>query len=359
MRFGDALENGVRYQLAGTDQYTGRFRELSYIPPGLWFYWASPPRPAVIFPFIRLEPSPIGYPGALPVQYQPIQSTGGLIPTAPIVIFLVALPWIWRRRSNTLGPLALPLLLLAGAGMVCVLFVAYEFFSTTERYEVDFTTLFLLGALAAWLALSKDVRGRRRRLARLGGGVLACWGCVAGFAISLTGYRNQLAIRQPGIWKSLADIGSPVSTVLASIEGHPVLAEITGPNAPQPSVAEQVGITVVSPDARKAVLLANLVPAVKIGGVTERGNYDSRVLIHGPEHTRSIYRVRPGGPAVRFPLQLRSGLNRLTLVPLGTQAPRGRLTIPTSSQLLIIESMSVAIPTAHGLAIVSKIEGNH
>jgi hypothetical protein len=230
-RFGNPLENGVKYQLAGIDQEKAPFDSLGYVPPGLWFYGVSAPKIAAPFPFIVLRPPPISYPGTLSALYaEQLEPTGGMLPMAPIVVFVLALPWMWRRRPAWLGRLSLPLLTLVGAGIACMLFLSYVFFSTTERYEVDFTTLLLLGALAGWLALSSHTRGWRRRGVRIAGGLLATWGCVAGLAISFTGYYNLLALEHPGTWKTLQDITSPISKAITTVEGHPVREEPSGAN---------------------------------------------------------------------------------------------------------------------------------
>jgi hypothetical protein len=343
-RFGSPLENGVTYQLGGVDQNTARFGDTSYVPPGLWFYSLSPPRAEALFPFISLTPPPVSYPGSLPGYYpQELEPTGGLLPMAPIVIFLAALPWLWRRRHASLGRLTLPLLVLAGAGMACMLFLSYTFFATTERYEVDFATLFLLGALAAWLALSKEASGRRRRLARIGGGMLATWGCVAGLAISFTGYYNLLATTHPGTWKFLEDVTSPVSRAVAMVEGHPVLGEVTAPHLPLVRFGERANVTIVSPDSRRAVLLATWEPTASAGGPVGRGRPGSALLVRGPGHAASSYRIRSGGEPTQIPVALTAGLNRLSLTPLVLEARGGRSAVEGSSQPpLLLLSVSLA-----------------
>jgi hypothetical protein len=341
-RFGNPLENGAKYQLAGFDQNAAPFDDLSYVPPGLWFYGVSAPRIASLFPFVVLTPPPFSYPGSLPGLYrQQLEATGGLLPMAPIVILLAALPAMWRRRTSSLGALSLPLLTLACAGIACVLFLSYVFFSTTERYEVDFTTLLLLGAVAAWLALSNDARGWRRRLVRIGGGLLAAWSCVAGLAISFTGYYNLLATTHPGTWRTLEDIGSPVSRAIASFAGHPVLAESSIPAPALLSVGEQDEIVIVSADTRKETLLAAATPAVRVGEAVERAGHASALLVRGPGHVSTTYRVAADGEKVPVTVQLSPGLNRLTLTALAADTGAGNATVPASRQLLALGSMSL------------------
>jgi hypothetical protein len=344
-RFGTPLENGTRYQLAGTNQLTDHFTDLSYMPPGLWFYGVSPPRVGSLFPFltityppVSLAPPPLSYPASFPANYLPGEPTGGLLPMAPIVIFLVGLPWLWRRRSRALGTLAPPLLLLAGAGVACVLFLTYTFFTTTERYEVDFSTLFLLGALAAWLALSSEVHGWGRGLVRWGGGLLAVWSCLAGLAISFTGYYNLLATRHVGTWHILQDIGSPLSRALVIFDGHPVLEEFSAPKLPLLGIHEHANIVIVSPSAGSTELVVALIPVVKLKNEgIEGGTGASEVRVSGPGNTSSIYQVHvtSGAGLVRLPIRLGAGLNRVTLTPLAIDVGGTKVSSGSSRQVLV------------------------
>jgi len=234
-RFGDPLQVGQSYQLAGYDPKVMHFGRLSYLFPNFWYYGISPPRPTVLFPFLALTPPPLTYPLAAPAGYTAPEVTGGLLTMTPLVLFAFALPWLRRRRAQLVGPLASPLLIGAGAGLFSVLFLSFEFFSATERYEVDFAALFLLAALASWLALSVGAPGRRRRAVRVLGAILAVWGCLAGIAISFTGYVDLLRLTHPASYKSLEDATSPISTLAAVLAGRPILASVQAPNTTQVS----------------------------------------------------------------------------------------------------------------------------
>ncbi len=217
-RFGSPLQNGSAYQLAGSfDQHTARFGALAYVAPGLWFYLFGLPQPIAVFPFLAIGGLHTGsYPGVLPAGYFTYEPVAGLLPMAPLVVALAALPWLWRRRPHALGPLAPVLLALALAGAACTLFLAYVFFSTSERYEVDFVTPLLLGALAAWLALARHTpRGWRRSLVRFGGGALALWSCLTGLSIGFTGAENLLATQHPGTWRLLETLTSPLAHAIS------------------------------------------------------------------------------------------------------------------------------------------------
>lgn len=335
LRFASPLNNGAKYQL-GVNQHLAHYGNLSYMPPGAWFYGLAPPRLSSVFPFVILAPPPISYPGSLSGLYAvSLEQTGGLLPMAPIVAFVAVLPWMWRRRATVLGRLSLPLLALVGSALACALFLSYEFFATTERYEVDFTTPLLLGALAAWLALAHHVRGWRRWLIGGVGGVLATWSCLAGLAISFTGYYNLLATKHPGIWKGLQEATSPISTAIAAVEGRALLAEVSASRLPLLSVGEQAHLILVSPDSRSATLLATLVPALAVGEGTAAGRYESALIAQGPGSAGAVHRVPAGGARIRIVLRLHPGLNRVTLAPLAIS----NQSIPAASQMLYVKSL--------------------
>ena len=310
-RFGSPLEIGEHYQLAGINQRAAPFGALSYVAPGAWFYLLSPPRPSALFPFVTLTPPPVTYPGALPAHYEAFELTVGLLPMAPVLLFLAALPWIWRRRPAWLGPLGGPLLILAGVGLVVMAFLAYEFWATTERYEVDFAALLLLGALATWLALSVHLRGRRRWAVRMLGGVLAAWGCFTGLAIGLTGYFDLLAVNHPATWARLESLTTPVSEAIAAVSGGPVLAEVGARRIFQSAVpsltsiespvqafgvatGEQATLTIVSPGSRRAALVTRLVPGVATGTGAAASPAPAAVIVRDPGQAPATYTVPAG-----------------------------------------------------------------
>lgn len=358
-RFGNPLEVGVKYVLAGNDPRLLHYGALKYVLPGAWYYALSPPRPSVLFPFLALAPPPVSYPGSLPTGYEAFELTGGVLPMAPIVLFLGALPWIWRRRPTWLGSLGSPLLLLAGAGVAIAAFLSYEFFATTERYEVDFATLLLLGALAAWLALAGNLRGGRRRVVQVCGGLAAVWGCLTGLAIGFTGYADLLAVEHPATWAKLESATTPVSEALAAVAGGPVVAEVNARRvlALAPSsytsfestvktfalgVGEPAGVTVVSPDTRAAALVVRAIPGMSIGTGAAPSNLPAGLLVSGPGSASSSYSIPAGGTEVRVPVQLTGGVNRLALAALAAPAGAGSSAVPAARQLVVVTHLTVA-----------------
>ncbi len=359
-RFGNFLEFGAGHQLAGYDPLTARLGEPSYVLPGAWFYTLLPPRPLALFPFISLSPPPVLYPLNLPATYLSPEMTGGLLPSAPILIFLVALPWIWRRRPAWLGELAAPLLALAGAGIAGLLFLAYEFFSTTERYEVDFSTLFLLGALAAWLALAAATRGLRRRLVRVAGALLAIWSCLVGVAVSFVGYGNYLAVNHPGTWSALERLGSPLSAAIASAAGHPVLAEVHTTIAPLSGpvsyttlgtpvggfwleLGEQASVTVVSPDATAATLIALTRPGSLTPGSSSvtYGGEAMAVELKGTRQAIAAYFIPTRGRELAIPIRLKAGVNQFQVLALPASARQPHRSAGAPRSLALISGLAL------------------
>jgi hypothetical protein len=351
-RYGSPFEIGGKYQLAGFDPQFAHYGELGYLAPDTWFYLLSPPRPTVLFPFLSLAPPPLSYPLALPAHYEPApEPTGGLLPMAPILLFLAALPWLWRRRPALIGSLAVPLILWVGAALAILGFVSYEFFSTTERYEVDFSTPLLIGALASWLALARHSGGRKRGLIGTAGALLAIWSCMTGVAVSFLGYYDLLAVNHPQTWAKLESAGSPISTTIARIVGHPVLANVVTPNLVQANInyttlgtgtpsfsltaGEQAAITIVSPAASNTALVAEMGPGAALASGASYG-----VSISGPSKT-SYHRVLPAlGGAVSLPVRLSSGINHLVLRPYAptlTSAPSAAVPQP----LLLVRHLSL------------------
>jgi hypothetical protein len=331
-RFHQPFEIGSRYQLTGYDSRVAPLGHIGYVLPGVWLYLSTLPRFMIVFPFIALGLPAVASPNGLGAP----EITGGLFAMAPIVVFVAALPWMWRRRPAVLGGLAPALILLAGAGVAMMFLDAYEFFASTERYEVDFATLFVLGGVAGWMALASGPPGRRRRLLRAGGGLLAAWGCVAGFAISFFGYGNALAKEHPGTWRTLEDIGSPLSTAAAVIAGRPEIAASFASVSAKGGVTEfvltsfeQAHVTIVSPSARAATLRAT---------VELRPGFRYALGIEGPGHVGASYAVPASGGVVGMPVQLKRGLNYVALHP----APLPVTGPPPNGPVMRLSNLAIA-----------------
>jgi hypothetical protein len=351
-RFGNPLEVGQSYNLAAYNPQHAHLAGVSHILPNLWFYGLSPPRPTILFPFLVLTPPPLTYPLTYPAGYTTPEITGGLLTMTPLILFALVLPWLWWRRSQNLGSFAAPLLVAAVAGVFALLFLSYEFFNSTERYETDFAGVFLLAALAGWFTLSTIARGWWGRAVRVCGAVLAVWGCLTGLAISFTGYNNWLQKEHPHTWSSLERAGVPISTGITMLLGHPILAGVQAPNLQQVSpvtlttigagiksfslpAGAQADLTIVSPDRRSATVVA----ALGIGAGLRPGTALT-VVIKDASKARQAFPVTGDGVR-RFPIQLKQGLNRVTMTPFVTAAGPAHPAV-RAQQLLIVSSVALA-----------------
>ena len=268
-RYGSLFEIGTKYQLNG-GSYHAHWGEISYVSPGIWGYLITPPRLSALSPFF--PPSTAQLSAAAAGFLRVVGRNGRIAADDPdcgvprgVAVDMAAA----SLAARTAWP---ALLVMIGAGACILFFLAYEASGTTERYEVDYATLLLLGALAAWLALSVESKRRRRWLVGVGGGVLAAWSCATGLAVCCQGLQAQSST-----WRTLVNIGSPLSTAIAVIAGHPILAGVSTPNGagiPEGigyvdtdattfwlSVRDQAELTIVSPGSRTAALAGNVLRA--------------------------------------------------------------------------------------------------
>ncbi len=346
-RFGNPLQYGTEDQLNYL-YHTSYWGSLSYVPVALWSYLVTPPHLSILFPFLYITTPELTYPLSLPAHYLAFsEETGGLLAMSPIVLFLVALPWIWRRRPALLGSLTGPLLAMAGAGIACLLLLSYELISTTERYEGDYTSLVLLGAVAAWLALSSAPSVRRRKLIAAIGGILATWGCLTGLAVGGERLQND------GVLHTATDIGSPISTAIATLVGHPVLAEVYTPDEAgtiETSTNLETNVTsfwltardqaaevvIVSPDEREVALAGRMVVGPAIG----RGVQPDFVL-DGPGQAARVLRAPLQEGELDIPVHLGQGVNRLVLSLKREHTYTTTVSEPLSNAVLIVSELHI------------------
>ncbi len=338
-RFNDPFEVGAHYQLAGYESRTAPLGRFGYLLPGARFYLLTAPQPKILFPFFLLNTPETPPPAGLAAP----EATGGILPMTPVVIFIGALAWIWWRRRALLGGLAGGLFTLAASGVGILLLASYQFFASTERYEVDFATLFVLGGLAGWLSLSAGKPGLARRAVRVGGGALVIWGCLTGLATSFAGGKS-LARTHPGTWRTLEELGSPLSTAVAAAVGHPVIAEVAASHAGGTAasyaslgatvtefslaVGEQAEFTIISPDAGRATLSGSV-------SLLRGEQYD--LQIGGPGSASHSYVLPAGGGTVDLPVHLHLGLNRLAITPAATPADHAS----TGAQVVLMRDLAV------------------
>jgi hypothetical protein len=324
-RFGTPLEFGQKYQLSAFDQTHRALGELSYLAPGLFYYLVLPPRLLATFPFLGLGPP--RYPWGLPAGYTGVEMTAGVLPMIPLLAGLVLLPFTARRWDPGLRRIAGAMV--ATAALTIVL-LAFMIWGTTQRYEADFVSLLLIPALLVWYTAL--VRARRRGwprwLAVAAGSAALLWGGVAGLAASFRGYTDGLAAYHPQLYRAFVDAFSPLSRVVASAKGGPVITRIDSTsNVDADTTADadrdwgslglgrfafdlttdRVTLTVASPGHRHAVLrLAASTSQVRRSSVRASlfAGLDGKVPL------ASV--IRPSG-IYDFDLELGPGVNRVVV----------------------------------------------
>jgi hypothetical protein len=140
---------------------------------------------------------------------------------------------------------------------------------------------------------------------------------------------------------------------MAAIAGHPVLAEVSVPNIIQTSsesyanlgtnvtafwlsAHEQADLTIVSPDSRKAVLLAN-----SYGGPALKAGASLGVRVRGPGPQSYTYSLPTGGAEAQIPVELHGGVNRLFLSPIASAVRAVRSSSPEAAALLALAHLQL------------------
>jgi hypothetical protein len=310
-RFGSPMDFGQKYQLAGYDPATREGNKLAYVPPGMWYYLLSRPHLTPGFPFIYLAPPPESYPFTAPVHYDGVEFVGGLLPTAPFVLFALAAPFVLRGTARRVA------LGLIASGLLIIVMASFAIWGATMRYEVDFASVLLIAAALGWVGWAARLSGLRRRLLTGGGVLLIAWGAACGVAFSMKGYYEGLRTSSPKTYTRLENLTSPIPTLISAIEGKPKAVDIDAPTGPESNTDSYPGVgslafpladlpvvlTVVSGSARQYGLQLTAAPAQPPPPGT--------VVILRNRDTGKAQRIPAMiGPTI-FPISLRRGLNRL------------------------------------------------
>lgn len=350
IRFGSPTDFGDRYELAGIDQTEAHFYRLAYIIPGLFNYLLLPARLALAFPHAFLM-SAASDPFTLPTEYVgagasagAAEPTGGVLTTMPITLVLLGLPVLWHTRRQGERRALIAAAALAAVGLLVAVSLSFGLFATTERYEVDFATLFLIPALVLWALLLARYRPGTavRRVIAIGGVTLIAVGAAIGTAISLTGYYDYLRTEHPALFDTLEDVTSPFATVATMIRGKPEIARVdTALGAlglPTPSYTNftesgasaylgtyPLTVTIISPDSRQAALHATLLLGVGAPPLSKLG-----ISVSSPGRRAIV--LHTISQSIYLPVYLHWGLNRIVVTLRG----------PTNSaQELLLQSITL------------------
>jgi len=163
VRFGNPLQFGNKYQLAGVRAPSYPSYRPSYLKDAIYWYWLAPPRLIGAFPFLTLHPGAklldpfVGY------SHEGVVGTIPAMPFIPVgvVMGIIAAVRAWKRG------IVVP----AVVGAAVALFLAGVFVidgtafrAATMRYELDYLPTLCLIAVAGAYALWQGQSGQRGRV---------------------------------------------------------------------------------------------------------------------------------------------------------------------------------------------------
>jgi hypothetical protein len=221
LRFGSPFEFGQRYQLAYTELSKKASNQLSYAPPGFWYYLFSPPELTLRFPFIQLAPRGGSYPLPTPNAYTGLAQVSGLLVSVPFTLFAFAGLVVTRGRARV------TLAILCAIAVTILFFTSIALWGATMRYEVDFASLLLIAAAVGWLVWAQRLDRLPRKLLVGAGTCLIAWGVVFGVASGMTGYYDSLRRGSPATYNRFERYTAFVPTLGSRIKGRPVLLSAT------------------------------------------------------------------------------------------------------------------------------------
>jgi hypothetical protein len=165
LRFGNPLEFGTYYMLAGMHPQRDALVSMGFIPTNVWFYLLAPAQLSAFFPFVQVIHIPWF---ALPTGYSGEEDMFGILPTMPFFwMAFLAIP-MWRdARVGRIGELrdfAMGALALVALNAL----VLFRLNGASNRYYLDLLPALLVNECAGvfWLEQTSGT-GLRRVGARI------------------------------------------------------------------------------------------------------------------------------------------------------------------------------------------------
>jgi len=314
-RFGNPLQIGSAYQLAGYDPTKTPLYQMSYVAPGLYYYFFAPIRFTLAFPFIALPP-PAFYPGGTPAVYAP-EVAGGLLWTTPILVMLFGATWLLRRRLAELGHVVL---MLSISAMALVFLISLGIFSVTMRYETDFASLLVVGAVLSWIAWRPSKRVARFAV-NVVGSLMIFYGALVGVSLSVSGPSDQMQVSNIQGYQSLESKFTFIPDLITKIEGRARVVRVIDPDVIYPADLSDYGtydvgslrftflqdheeIDIIAPDAGVYTLGSHV---ERTASAPEKGPVEIYIQV-GKWISRSVLSYEQG---LSVRVNLRAGLNRV------------------------------------------------
>jgi hypothetical protein len=251
-RFGNPVEFGFRYQLAGPGQNRVEVAARNWAP-GAYYMLLARPEFSRVFPWMRMVfrfPFDSAERHPLPPEYF-VEPTVGALWLAPFLPLA-----FWVRRGYSKGPEARLLVgTAAAAGVVLLLFLISTHLAS-HRYEVDFVPLLLFAAIA-------NVALTRRKAVAGAACIAIVYSATANLALAVSGPYDDYLQNSPRRFVRLAGHFSPTPEVRPAVD-----------------------------PAIRVRLSARFAPA-------PAGYREPLVTIGGTQHNYFLYAVR-GGPTLRL-----------------------------------------------------------
>ncbi len=220
-RFGDPFEFGIRYLLTGADQNRIKLTTGNVLP-GLYYMLFCPPDFSPVFPIVRLVlrypfnslafPFPAGY------FIEPI--AGGLY-VAPIIAALAMTPWavrlVMQREPENARTFRFLMWTILASSAAVLLFLAATGFST-QRYQVDFLPLAVLGGAAAFGVCLARSTGFTRSVLSVALAVVVAYSVVANLALGIVGPYDEMVRKRPASYLRIARWLTPIEQFLPTMK---------------------------------------------------------------------------------------------------------------------------------------------
>jgi tetratricopeptide (TPR) repeat protein len=179
-RFGQALEFGQHYQLAGDRQDTAQHFSPRYIGFNFRVYFLEPVRLTRAFPFVGRPSAP-----PLPSGHAQPEDPFGALTSMPFLWLALAALWMRNARGAAIEPLrrfviAVSVFLGASVMTLCL------FYGTCSRYEEEFVPELALLAILGIFVVEQKLSGRPswRWAARCG------WGLLLAFSVAFNVFAS-------------------------------------------------------------------------------------------------------------------------------------------------------------------------
>jgi len=241
-RFGNPLEFGINYQVAGIDFRSGSgslAARAQEVFASLCYLLVCPPSFLPRFPFFELSGAalPLGDPALLPKRFYP-EPLAGVLLISPLWLAGLALPLVfWKDRRIPAHIRAIPAVL-AAAGLVMLASVC-SLPGVSARYLLDFVPVVLLAGLFLCLWLTVRLPSRWMRAAAVALTFAGCiWASAVGAALSVNSYGYPLEQSNSTAFRSLAGFfGAGQDAFIEDVDRLRFDAMVTFPRA-QPEVRE-------------------------------------------------------------------------------------------------------------------------